>query len=221
MEKKTVLFVNAINENHPDLSHLVEETIADLRSIEYDIWELNLYAHPISFCTDCKMCFREGGRACCKDENFNRFAELLLKADIVVFAAPVLWDTPPAILQALLDKLKVFLSSRAIFGGVRVEHKKWGFIGVTLEPREIIDSVKDNISCILDAFEWEFLGTIHGCKYEPDYSLIAEIERNTLIAAMIPIVNGTGEAERIDLQQRLLQKMAEWESAHKTRALID
>lgn len=174
--KETVLIVNAGNENHYKLAHITMRVVAELKGLGYKVEINNLFQNPANYCTGCKRCFANSSKPCESDPNFNAFAAMLLRADIVLFAVPVFWDTPPAILQAVLDKFSSFLSTKAIFDNkVSIDHKRWGFIGVSDEPHEIINNVKDNLSYLFESFEWNDIGNICCIEHAPDFE--ADMER--------------------------------------------
>ncbi len=57
----------------------------------------------IEGCRACKKCWTDD-KPCVADDDFNKFAELMEPADVVVFATPVYWGTYPSQLKALVDK---------------------------------------------------------------------------------------------------------------------
>ena len=57
----------------------------------------------IEGCMACKKCWTDD-KPCVADDDFNKFAELMEPADVVVFATPVYWGTYPSQLKALVDK---------------------------------------------------------------------------------------------------------------------
>ncbi len=64
----------------------------------FDAAHLNL-----SGCRGCESCFRKG-TPCSFDDDFNRIAPLVERADGLVYAFPVYWYTAPSSIKAFIDK---------------------------------------------------------------------------------------------------------------------
>ncbi len=183
--KANVMIVNAASENHGRLIDVTNRVIRELSSSGANVTLYNLHEHPIGFCTDCRACCRVDGKFCNHDNNFNRFAEMLMETDVVVFSVPVLWNTPPAVLQVLLDKFQAFASTKAISNGVDIDNKKWVFIGESTEPQEIMDYVRENIWFVLETFSWKPIGNICCFSYDPDFHSAIEQKIKSLVAIII------------------------------------
>lgn len=55
-------------------------------------------------CRACNACFKEG-KACVFDDDFNKVAAAIEKADAVVLTMPVYWYTMPGKIKNIIDKL--------------------------------------------------------------------------------------------------------------------
>lgn len=122
----------------------------------------------IAGCRACEKCYSKG-KPCIFDDDFKQLAEVVEKADAVVFAAPVYWYTFPAQIKAALDRMFAFFVGKrdiagkqcaviacceeedaSIFEGILYPYRKstelmqWQHVGEVLVPgvRELGD-VKD------------------------------------------------------------------------------
>lgn len=68
----------------------------------------------ISGCKVCQGCYSTG-RACTIDDDFNRIAEEIETADVLVFAAPVYWYTFPTQIKSLFDRLFAMYKGKRLF----------------------------------------------------------------------------------------------------------
>lgn len=69
-------------------------------------------------CKACDTCYSKG-KPCTFDDDFNRIAPLIEKADMIVFVTPLYWFTFPAQLKAAIDKTYSF-----IIGGKELKIKE-------------------------------------------------------------------------------------------------
>ena len=69
---------------------------------KYNIYDLN-----IGGCTDCDKCFSEG-LPCVIEDDFNELANELVKADVIVFSAPVYFYSLPGPMKNFIDRLNCF-----------------------------------------------------------------------------------------------------------------
>jgi multimeric flavodoxin WrbA len=58
-------------------------------------------------CTGCERCWHEG-RPCIFDDDMGRLYDAIAASDILLFATPVYWYGPTAIMKAFVDRLVVF-----------------------------------------------------------------------------------------------------------------
>ena len=64
----------------------------------------SLKVHP---CTGCGYCWRRG-KACIFDDDGQKLYDAMAEADVFLFATPVYWYGPTAIMKAFMDRLVVF-----------------------------------------------------------------------------------------------------------------
>jgi multimeric flavodoxin WrbA len=69
-------------------------------------------------CKACDTCYSEG-KPCSFDDDFNRIASSIEKADAIIFITPLYWFTFPAQLKAAIDKMYSF-----IIGGKQLNIKE-------------------------------------------------------------------------------------------------
>ena len=63
-----------------------------------------LTIHP---CTGCEKCWRDD-RPCVLDDDMNALYDTIAASDVLLFATPVYWYAPTAIMKAFIDRLVVF-----------------------------------------------------------------------------------------------------------------
>lgn len=66
-----------------------------------------------SGCRACDQCWTKG-KACIMQDDWQEFSDKLEKADVVVFAYPMYWNTMPAQLKAAIDRLYSYCSPKAL-----------------------------------------------------------------------------------------------------------
>ena len=58
-------------------------------------------------CTGCDKCWRKG-RPCIFDDDMGQLYDAIAGSDVLLFATPVYWYAPTAIMKAFMDRLVVF-----------------------------------------------------------------------------------------------------------------
>ena len=104
---KKILVVTASPRRRGNTTLLAEALIegAEEKGHEISLFDVNKY--DVRGCRACNGCWKSG-RPCAESEDFNSFADMVEKVDVVVFASPVYWGTYPAPLKALVDKMYCF-----------------------------------------------------------------------------------------------------------------
>lgn len=101
--KKAIIFTGSPRKkgNTMQMAQWMEDALKEqgAQTIRFDTAFLN-----ISGCKVCQGCYSTG-RACTIDDDFNRIAEEIETADVLVFASPLYWYTFPAQIKALFDRL--------------------------------------------------------------------------------------------------------------------
>lgn len=64
----------------------------------------NLSIHP---CTGCDKCW-EDGQPCIFQDDMSRIYDAIAASDVILFATPVYWYAPTAIMKAFIDRLVPF-----------------------------------------------------------------------------------------------------------------
>lgn len=70
----------------------------------------------IDGCRACDKCYSKG-QPCVFNDDFNPMAEMIEKADAVVFTAPLYWYTFPAQIKAALDRMYSFMVGKRDIAG--------------------------------------------------------------------------------------------------------
>jgi multimeric flavodoxin WrbA len=58
-------------------------------------------------CTGCEQCWRDG-RPCVLDDDMDTLYDTIARVDVLLFATPVYWYAPTAIMKAFMDRLVAF-----------------------------------------------------------------------------------------------------------------
>ena len=78
---------------------------ARMSGVETECAELRgLHIHP---CTGCERCWKNG-KQCIFQDDMTGLYESIARADVLLFATPVYWYGPTAIMKAFMDRLVVF-----------------------------------------------------------------------------------------------------------------
>lgn len=106
-------------------------------------------------CHACETCFKSG-KACSYDDDFNKAAPSIERADAVVFTTPVYWYSFPAQLKGIIDKLYSFcVAGKAVAG------KECALI-VCCEENDmtVLDGVRIPYERTAALLRWESVGEV-------------------------------------------------------------
>lgn len=93
---------------------LAEAFIEEVEARGHRVTRFDAATLEIKGCTACETCY-QSEQACSFDDDFNRMAPTLEKADAVVFVTPLYWYSFPAKLKAALDKFyALYIGKRGI-----------------------------------------------------------------------------------------------------------
>ncbi len=86
---------------------LAESVMDGAREAGYQVTSFALRSLKIHPCTGCGYCWRKG-KACIFDDDGQKLYDAMAEASVFLFATPVYWYGPTAIMKAFLDRLVVF-----------------------------------------------------------------------------------------------------------------
>lgn len=167
--KKIVIFTSSPRKNSNTTrmaKSFADAAITKGNEVEW----FDTYSMDIKLCAVCNSCFKNG-KPCVFNDDFNKAAEAMLNADVIVFAAPVYWYTLPAQIVLLLDKLYSFYTT-----------------GKNFEGKECV-----LISCCGD----KPLSTFDGTRFAFEKTF-KELKCNILGEVLIPGVQNEGEIAETD-----------------------
>jgi len=146
---KNILLINGSPREDGNTKILSEAFVT--RSIQkrnivkkYNIPDLN-----ISGCKDCGKCFIDGIPCIIKDD-FDEIIDEIIKADVIVFSAPVFFYSVPGQLKNFIDRLNCF-----IVGNKNLSGKKYAIISsCDKEDMSVFDGFRIPIERMAKDFGW-------------------------------------------------------------------
>ena len=92
---------------HGNTDTLAEAVLDGARESGFEAECFALRALKIHPCTGCELCWKKGRPCIFKDDGAMLY-DTMARADVFLFATPVYWYGPTAIMKAFLDRLVVF-----------------------------------------------------------------------------------------------------------------
>jgi multimeric flavodoxin WrbA len=86
---------------------LAESVLEGAREVGYETESFALRALKVHPCTGCEQCW-ENGKRCIYQDDGELLYDAMAGSDVYLFATPVYWYGPTAIMKAFLDRLVVF-----------------------------------------------------------------------------------------------------------------
>lgn len=106
-------------------------------------------------CHGCETCYSTG-KPCTFDDDFNRVADDLLAADVLVFAMPLYWYSMPSQIKGVIDKLYAF-----VVGGKDITGKKCALIACCEESDiTMLDGIRLPYERIAALNKWTSIGEV-------------------------------------------------------------
>jgi len=105
-EKKIVAFLGSPRPRG-NTDTLAECVLEGAREVGFETESLALRALKVHPCTGCGYCWRKG-KACIFNDDGQRLYDAMAAASVFLFATPVYWYGPTAIMKAFVDRLLVF-----------------------------------------------------------------------------------------------------------------
>jgi multimeric flavodoxin WrbA len=111
---KTLLVLTGSYRKNGNSALLAEQLIQDAKAKGYETIRFDTAFLNIGECHHCNQCFKKGN-ACAFDDDFNRIADILLKANAIAFVTPLYWYSWPSSLKALIDRFYSLYSANKLF----------------------------------------------------------------------------------------------------------
>jgi len=86
---------------------LAERVLAGARDVGWETESAALRAMKVRGCVACDSCWRDG-KPCIIDDDMTSMYDRIADADVLLFATPVYWYAPTAIMKAFIDRLVPF-----------------------------------------------------------------------------------------------------------------
>lgn len=108
-------------------------------------------------CCGCGGCYSAENMPCCQHEDFNTVAAALLRADGIVFAAPLYWYDIPGKMKSFIDNMYCFYAT-----GKNIARKKVAMLCCGGgESYTMFDGVQRTFELIAGAVDWSIAGQIY------------------------------------------------------------
>ena len=134
---------------------MADAFIAAAKAKGHDVTRFDAAMMKLDGCRACETCFKTG-KACSFDDDFNKIAPYIEKADAVVFAAPVYWYTFPTQIKCVIDKLYSFCVAERDIAG-----KKTALITCCEEDdMSVLDGVRIPYERSIALLGWENAGEV-------------------------------------------------------------
>jgi multimeric flavodoxin WrbA len=105
-ERKIVAFLGSPRPRG-NTDTLAECVLEGAREVGFQTESFALRALKVHPCTGCGHCWRKG-KACIFNDDGQRLYDAMAEASVFLFATPVYWYGPTAIMKAFVDRLIVF-----------------------------------------------------------------------------------------------------------------
>jgi multimeric flavodoxin WrbA len=105
---KNILVFNGSPRTGGNSDLLVDAFIKGATKAGHEVEQCEVGKQSTIGCKACDACYSKG-KPCSFDDDFNRIASLMEKADAIVFITPLYWFTFPAQLKAAIDKMYSFI----------------------------------------------------------------------------------------------------------------
>jgi multimeric flavodoxin WrbA len=142
---------------------LTERVLDGAREAGLDVESVALRALKIRGCVGCEQCWQVDGRPCAIADDMIPLYDTIAGSDVLLFATPVYWYAPTAIMKAFIDRLVPLNrpQGRSLIDGkravlvtayeeegptaaeplVRMFELSFDYLGLTLVDKLIVDGV--------------------------------------------------------------------------------
>lgn len=154
MSKQIVVITGSPRKNGNSFA-MADAFIQAAQAKGHSITRFDAAMKKLGGCRDCKNCFR-AGKACIYDDDFNDIAPAILKADTIVFCAPVYWYSIPAQIKCVIDKLFAF-----VIGEKDIAGKECALITCCEEDDvSVMDGVRIPVERTASLLKWNMVGEV-------------------------------------------------------------
>lgn len=154
MNKKITVITGSPRKNGNSFA-MTEAFIAAAKARGDEVIRFDAAFLKLGGCHACETCFRTG-KACSFDDDFNKLAPYIEKADGVVFVTPVYWYSFPAQIKCVIDKLYSFCVA-----GKDIAGKKCALIACCEEDdATVLDGVRIPYERTAALLKWESVGEV-------------------------------------------------------------
>ena len=148
---------------------MAEAFIRGAQAAGHRVTKISTAQLHVQGCVGCGGCYRSEDKPCCHDDDFNRIAPLIERADVVVFAAPLYWSTFPAAIKRVIDNFYCFYA-----GSRGVEGKSAVLLSCGEDTSYLMfDGIQRTYELILPVLGWKNAGMI----FVRGVNAIGDVER--------------------------------------------
>lgn len=87
---------------------LTERVLQGARDAGFEVESIALRSLKIQGCIGCERCWQVDGRPCAIADDMLALYDIIANSDVLLFATPVYWYAPTAIMKAFIDRLVPF-----------------------------------------------------------------------------------------------------------------
>ena len=149
------------------------------------IKEVCAFDFPVIFCDDCRKCAQQP-MLCVKKDRMYEIYDALTWADVIVIATPIYFNSVPAPLKAIFDRMNCLFNKKFIHKEPRLFRRKRGITLVTSGDarNESVFSVKSQLKMIFDCADAVVFGAVFAMNTDrtPELSMSYAKERAKEIA---------------------------------------
>ena len=152
---KKILLINGSPRENGNTRLLSEAFITKSIQKGNIVKKYNIFDYDIKDCIDCDKCFTDEV-PCVIEDDFNKLAEELVEADIIIFSLPVYFYSIPGHMKNFIDRLHAFS-----VGNKNISNKEYAIISCCAkDDMSMFDGLRIPLEKTAEKFGWTLLDEI-------------------------------------------------------------
>lgn len=157
---KIVAFVGSPRKNG-NCAFITKNLTEKLEKKGHDCQTFYLYDQTVKGCIACDACTEQTVEICIHDDDFNKMAQEIIKADAMIFASPIYMGQITGVLKLFVDRWYTFADEK--FAIRHVQGKKFVVVTASGAPAEQFAGVAEYLKYWFgDFFKMQACGCIVG-----------------------------------------------------------